>query len=213
MTNFISVFPLDIVVFPGETLNLHIFEPRYKQMVKDCLESGRPFGIPVVLKKTVKEYGTLIEITAVEKEYENGEMDIRTRGVQPFRILESIPEIPEKLYSGAIVNYPEFFRRGDRGNRKLMDLVLAMMHELHKILKISKLYAVPESELLSFDIAHHVGLSTEQEYELLALNNETQRQEYLRRHLEHFIPAARETEALKEKIKLNGHFRSLKPED
>jgi len=213
MTNFIPVFPLEIVVFPREVLNLHIFEPRYKQMIKDCLETGKSFGIPPVIDKKQKDWGTLMEITVLEKEYENGEMDIRTVGVQPFRILESMPSIPEKLYSGAIVNYPEYYREGDRGSRKLMDLVLGMMHELHKILKISKLYPKPESELLSFDIGHHVGLSMEQEYELLLLTAEMERQEYLRRHLQNFIPAAKETEALKEKIKLNGHFRSLKPED
>src|SRR5690606_20562656 len=150
MTNFIPVFPLDIVVFPREVLNLHIFEPRYKQMIKDCLETGKSFGIPPVIDKKQKDWGTLMEITVLEKEYENGEMDIRTVGVQPFRILESMPSIPEKLYSGAIVNYPEYYREGDRGSRKLMDLVLGMMHELHKILKISKLYPKPESELLSF---------------------------------------------------------------
>src|SRR6187455_311175 len=49
MTNFIPIFPLGIVVFPGENLNLHIFEPRYKQLIKECFEQKKPFGIPPVI--------------------------------------------------------------------------------------------------------------------------------------------------------------------
>ncbi len=50
MTNFIPIFPLGIVVFPGEDLNLHVFEPRYKQLITDCFGEKKPFGIPTVLK-------------------------------------------------------------------------------------------------------------------------------------------------------------------
>ena len=107
MTNFIPIFPLNIVVYPGEELNLHIFEPRYKQLITECHEAKKPFGIPTVINNKLKDYGSLVEITELSKVHDNGEMDIRTRGVQIFRILELIREIPDKLYSGAIVNYPE----------------------------------------------------------------------------------------------------------
>ncbi|MBP6591261.1 MAG: LON peptidase substrate-binding domain-containing protein, partial [Chitinophagaceae bacterium] len=106
MTNFIPIFPLNIVVYPGEELNLHIFEPRYKQLITECHEAKKPFGIPTVINNKLKDYGSLVEITELSKVHDNGEMDIRTRGVQIFRILELIREIPDKLYSGAIVNYP-----------------------------------------------------------------------------------------------------------
>ena len=49
MTNFIPIFPLNIVLYPGETLNLHIFEPRYKELVKECFSNKKPFGIPAVI--------------------------------------------------------------------------------------------------------------------------------------------------------------------
>src|SRR5690349_19282975 len=106
MTNFIPIFPLSIVVFPGEKLNLHIFEPRYKQLISDCVSSQKPFGIPTVLKENVAEMGTLVQIKEVSKVYEDGRMDIKTEGIAVFKILEVIKELPEKLYSGAIVNYP-----------------------------------------------------------------------------------------------------------
>lgn len=67
MTNFISIFPLGIVVYPGEQLNLHVFEPRYKQLISACIAEQKPFGIPVVINKKIMEYGTLVQIKKVEK--------------------------------------------------------------------------------------------------------------------------------------------------
>ncbi len=107
MTNFIPIFPLNVVLYPGETLNLHIFEPRYKELVKECFGSNKPFGVPAIINGHVSEFGTLVTIVEIVKEYENGEMDIITKGTDVFRILEIIKKIPDKLYSGAIVNYPE----------------------------------------------------------------------------------------------------------
>jgi Lon protease-like protein len=62
VTNFIPIFPLALVVFPGEALNLHIFEPRYKELVNECHAGGKPFGIPAVIENKVSELGTLVEI-------------------------------------------------------------------------------------------------------------------------------------------------------
>jgi uncharacterized protein len=206
MTNFIPIFPLGVIVYPGEDLNLHIFEPRYKQLIKDCTDQKKSFGIPAVIEKKLQDHGTLVEITEISKIYDNGEMDIKTRGVQVFRILELIKDIPDKLYSGAIVNYPDNHRQGKPA---LMQKVIAGVHDLHKLLKVTKEYKKKEEELTSYDIAHHVGLSLQQEYELLALFDEKQRQEYLKRHLAKVIPTVAVMEQLKEKIKLNGHFKDL----
>ncbi|MFT3748890.1 MAG: LON peptidase substrate-binding domain-containing protein [Agriterribacter sp.] len=206
MTNFIPVFPLAIVVFPGEDLNLHIFEPRYKQLITECFKEGKPFGIPAVINNKVSEWGTSVKIEEIVKTYDNGEMDIRTKGVQVFRMLEIIKTIPDKLYSGAIVNYPP---NSLTGSKDLMKKVMNGMKEMHRILNISKTYKKPEEELSAYDIAHHCGLSVEEEYELLTLMLELQRQEYLKRHLAKVLPVLNETEALKDKIKLNGHFKNL----
>ncbi|MBN8786179.1 MAG: LON peptidase substrate-binding domain-containing protein [Terrimonas sp.] len=206
MTNFIPVFPLAIVVFPGEDLNLHIFEPRYKQLITECFKEGKPFGIPAVISNKVSEWGTSVKIEEIVKTYDNGEMDIRTKGMQVFRTLEIIKTIPDKLYSGAIVNYPP---NSPTGSKDLMKKVLSGMKEMHRILNISKSYKKPEEELSAYDIAHHCGLSVEEEYELLTLMLELQRQEYLKRHLAKVLPVLNETEALKDKIKLNGHFKNL----
>ncbi len=206
MTNFIAIFPLAIVVYPGEELNLHIFEPRYKQLINECHAAKKPFGIPSVLKNNITELGTLADIIEVSKVYENGEMDIKTRGKNIFRILEEIKDVPEKLYSGAIVSYPQ---NHVNGNRLLMQKVINGIRELHKLLKVTNQFKKPEDELWSYDVAHQAGLSLQEEYELLSLFNELQRQEYLKRHLTKVLPVVAEMEILKEKVKLNGHFKSL----
>ena len=207
MTNFIPIFPLNVVLYPGEILNLHIFEPRYKELIKECSVNNRPFGIPAILNGQVAEFGTLVSIMEVVKEYDNGEMDIITKGSIVFRILEIIKKIPDKLYSGAIVNYPENSEVYSR--KDLMLVVIKAIRELHRILNISKDFHKPDEELNAYDLAHHAGLSLEEEYELLGLFREEQRQEYLKRHLGKVLPVVAEMEVLKERIILNGHFKNL----
>lgn len=206
MTNFIPIFPLSIVVYPNEDLNLHIFEEKYKELIKDCVWQKKMFGIPVVINSKVQELGTLIEIMEITKEYQGGEMDIKTKGKKVFSILEVIESVPGKLYSGAIVNYPH---NHEHGKRLLMDKVIESAKQLHKMLKVDKRLHKKEEDIWSYDLAHTVGFTLEEEYELLSLMNELQRQEYLKRHLAKVIHVVAEMESLKEKIKLNGHFKNI----
>jgi len=206
MTNFIPIFPLGIVVYPGEQVNLHIFEPRYKQLIRECHESGRLFGIPSIIDKRLQDFGTLVRVTEITKVHDNDEMDIKTLGEKVFRILEVIKEVPDKLYSGAIVNYPNNLQRG---NPEIMQWVIDTTRELHKMLNVTKDFKKADNEINAYDVAHHIGMSLQEEYELLNLMNELQRQEYLRRHLTRVLPMVAEMESLKEKIKLNGHFKNL----
>jgi uncharacterized protein len=135
MTNFIPVFPLGIVVYPGEQLNLHIFEPRYRQLIRECAETKKPFGIPSVINDKINEMGTVVQVKEVSQVYEDGKMDIKTEGLQVFRMLEMINTLPDKLYSGAIVSYPD---NDDKGNRALMQGIVKGIKELHKLLNIEK---------------------------------------------------------------------------
>lgn len=210
MTNFIPLFPLNIVVYPGETLNLHIFEPRYKQLVKECIANKKPFGLPPVLDKKMGDLGTLLEITEVVKEYDNGELDIRTRGTAVFKVLEQVQSIPDKLYSGAIVTYPDNTLEG--GDSTLAQRIVAEVKRLYHLLNVEDKYPL-EDKLKAYEIAHYVGFSQEQEYELLGLFNELQRLEYIRRHLNNIIPIIKELEEMKGRIKRNGHFRNLSLDD
>lgn len=206
MTNFIPIFPLGIVVYPGESLNLHIFEPRYKQLVTDCYQNKKAFGIPAVIDNKVSEMGSSVIIKEITKTYNDGKMDIKTEGLEVFKILELIKELPQKLYSGAIVNYPENL---GRGSKVKMKTVLAGIRQLHAQLNVVKKFSKPDEELNSFDVAHHAGLSIEEEYRLLELPQEIQRQEFLKRHLAKVLPIMKHMDLLKGKIKMNGHFKNL----
>jgi Lon protease-like protein len=162
--------------------------------------------MPVVINNNMNDMGTLLEITEISKTYENGEMDIKTKGKKIFRILETIDSVPDRLFSGAIVNYPN---NHEHGKRLLMEKVIVAVRELHRLLNVKKPLHKNEEDLWSYDVAHAAGLTLEQEYELLTLLNELHRQEYLKRHLAIVIPVVAEMEALKEKIKLNGHFKNI----
>lgn len=206
MTNFIPIFPLAIAVFPGEKLNLHVFEPRYIQLILSCVKTKKPFGIPIVVNGKISDIGTLVEIVEISANYENGEMDIKTKGLTVFHVLEIIQEIPEKLYSGAIVSYPrnEAMPRPEMMKEIIVDVAL-----LHKLLAVKKEITAEGRELLSYDFAHHIGMSIEEEFEFLQLLQEDQRLEFIRRHLKKVIPVLKDMEILKKKIQLNGHFRNL----
>jgi Lon protease-like protein len=200
------IFPLETVVYPGDELNLHIFEPRYKQLIGECAEQKVPFGIPPVIDRSIGEFGTLVKLEEVLQIHPNGELDIRTQGLKVFRIERVEKVFPGKLYSGARVVYPANNKDGDRA---VMREVLKGVKRLHRLLGLHKKFRAADAELVSYDIAHHAGLSLAQEYELLGLLDERARQEYLRQHLEKILPLVGEIEALKEKVKLNGHFRKL----
>lgn len=210
MTNFIPIFPLGIVVFPGEDLNLHIFEERYKQLIRDCFENDKPFGIPTVIGDKVMDHGTLVKVTEIVQVYDDGKMDIKTRGQEVFRLLETIREVPEKLYSGAIVTYPENLLQT---SKPIMERILTGIRELHRLLNITKHFKRPDDQLNSYDVAHHAGLNLEEEFELLQLMREDHRLEYIRLHLSKVLPVIATMDELKERVKLNGHFKDLKAFD
>jgi Lon protease-like protein len=208
MTNFIPIFPLKIVVFPGEQLNLHIFEPRYKQMIQDCLEEKKPFGLPPVVGNDLQnDLGTLLEIEELAHTYPNGEMDIRTRGTAVFRMLHRMSNIPSKLYEGAIVNYPE--NTMEAGDSQISKTIVQEVRRMYKLLDVFEKFPGNREEMRSYEIGHLVGLTLQEEYELLGLFNELQRLEYLRRHLSRIVPVVQQLESLKERVQRNGHFRDL----
>jgi hypothetical protein len=206
MTNFIPLFPLALVTYPDEQLNLHIFEPRYKQLIQDSFKNKKTVGIPAVINNKMMEMGTLMQITEISKVYDDGRMDIKTQGLAVFKILEIVKELPDKLYGGAIVSYPTQY---DDGKPSLMNKVLSSIKLLHKNLGISKNFNKPDEFLKSYDVAHHIGMSIEEEYQLLEYTHESHRQEFIKRHLVKVLPVIAEMAVLQEKIKLNGHFKNI----
>ena len=114
-----------------------------------------------MINDRVSEMGTTVMIEEISKEYEDGKMDIKTQGLKVFKVLEMVSELPEKLYSGAIVNYPDNLKKG---NRELMQALVRSVRELHRLLKLEKDFKKPDDMLWTYDVAHHAGLSLVQEY-------------------------------------------------
>jgi Lon protease-like protein len=88
------LFPLEIVALPHEAVPLHIFEPRYRTMVAECLESGSEFGIVWASEDGLRQVGCACEIAEVLERHEDGRLDILTRGTRPFRLVEAHEILP-----------------------------------------------------------------------------------------------------------------------
>lgn len=208
MARILPLFPLQLVVFPGEDLNLHIFEPRYRQLMGECRDEGLRFGVPAYFEKNMQDIATEIELINVEKTYPKGEMDVRTRALGLVRIKEFYEKMPKKLYSGAEVEDLELIQDGDY---LLNEKILELLTRLFELLQITKDLPSMADSFSMYDIGHHIGLSIEQEFQLLSLLSEKERQFFVQQHLEKLIPVLLEMERLKEKIRMNGHFKNLIP--
>ncbi len=88
MNLLLPIFPLELVLLPGVPLPLHIFEPRYKEMITECIEQKKPFGVLRASSEGVADIGCTAEIVSVTKKYDDGRMDILTRGVERFEVIE-----------------------------------------------------------------------------------------------------------------------------
>ena len=88
MSLLLPIFPLELVLLPGVPLPLHIFEPRYKEMIAECLEQKKPFGVVRASSDGVADIGCTAEIMSVTKKYDDGRMDILTRGVERLEVIE-----------------------------------------------------------------------------------------------------------------------------
>jgi hypothetical protein len=205
---FLPIFPLRLIAYPGEELNLHIFEPRYKQLIHECETKGTTFGIPAYLHDKVQDIGTEIKLISIDQRYPKGEMDIRTRGIGIFKIKELFPQVENRLYAGAEIERLSFDLDGDYLKS---EKILERLGELYNIMNIRKPLPKHTPDFNTYEIAHLVGFSLEQEYELLSLTREQSRQDYMMQHLEKLLPTAREMEELRRKVQMNGHFKNILP--
>lgn len=101
----IPMFPLSMVLLPGETTKLYIHEERYKQLINECLNNNASFGIPYMEKGTISGFGCEVKIKRILKTYDNGEMDILIEGSNLFRMIEYSKILTPKLYGAAVVEY------------------------------------------------------------------------------------------------------------
>lgn len=198
----LSLFPLEMVAFPSQEVNLHIFEPRYKQLIRDCDSGESTFGIISIDKGNLREYGTEMKLLEIAKRYPDGRMDIKTVGVAAFRLLNYKEKMPEKLYPGGQVVEIEATDDGD------LELAAKILRSLGKLFTELGVQRDLRGKNV-YQIAHYVGMSGEEEYRLLTTPSEKERQVMMLIHLKKILPAIRRGKLIRERIKKNGHFRNV----
>lgn len=206
----LPLFPLSLVLYPGEDLSLHIFEERYKALTAYCLEHDVPFGIVRADDDEWVGVGTTARIDQVVKRYEDGRMDIAVQGEERFR-LEAVHD-DEASYYTADVSLLE-----DEETTVDLDLKERVITQHMKLLELAGRTVRPDLyedvDRLSFVLAQNGALDGEQKQELLECTTENERIRYLIRHFEAVIPRIEEQEGVQRRIRSNGHFKDFPPEE
>ena len=206
MQTWLPIFPLQLIIFPGEKVNLHIFEPRYKQLITEIRASGSPFGVPPVIGGEMKMAGTVVELREIVRIYPDGRMDIRCMGTDPFRMEDIHRPCLGKLYDCARTERLQVQMTGDPDKNQR---IIEMLTDFYKSLDIQKGLPSADATGLSYLIGHRIGLKPEDEFQLLIEPSETKRQDMIISHLETFIPNAKQQIEIQQRAQLNGHFRKI----
>ncbi|SNZ00265.1 hypothetical protein SAMN06265377_2085 [Flagellimonas pacifica] len=204
----LPLFPLQSVFFPGETVPLHIFEERYKQLINDCRQEAVTFGIPVYIDNTIS-YGTEVQLVEVVNTYESGEMDVICIARQVFKVLSFENQMDEKLYAGGDVEFLDVKNDADEALRKEVLQKLEVLYDLMDV----PFTKVSPKQFNSYSLAHKMGLSFEQEYQLLQIASEVDRLRFIKNHLETTTNVLQEINRTKTIIEMNGHFKNFDPLD
>lgn len=204
----IPLFPLQTVFFPGETVPLHVFEERYRQLVADCRAEAQTFGIPVYINQSLA-YGTEVQLRDVVNTYADGSMDVVCVARQVFEVVTFEPVMGDRLYPGGEVR---FLESDNRAPAELTEAVLEACKKLYVLMDVP-FGPIKREVFNSFTLAHKMGLSFQQEYSLLQIPDETRRLQFILNHLEETSRVLEEVNRTRERIEMNGHFRNFDPLD
>ncbi|MGA8152232.1 MAG: LON peptidase substrate-binding domain-containing protein [Terriglobales bacterium] len=201
MSPLLPLFPLDLVLLPGTPLPLHVFEPRYKEMIGECLDQNRPFGVVRTKEGAVAEIGCTAEIITVTKKYEDGRMDIVTQGRDPFEIMQVSHE---RSFLQAEVDYLQ-----DEPGTATAEQVAHALRLHGEIMTLAG--AEPESasdidrQRLSFHLAGSLPLDLDFKQTLLAMKSEPERLQAVISFFDDILPTMRRTLHVRRKAGGNGH--------
>src|SRR5579864_2665876 len=196
----IPLFPLEVVLFPGTPLPLHIFEPRYKEMIAECREQDAPFGIIRAVKDGIAEIGCTAQITTVTKEYPDGRLDLIAEGRERFEVLELNEErsflradvllVPDEPGSPS----EEQRARAIEAHKKILDLAGALQD-----------LTAADLDVLSYHLAGSLPLDLDFKQKLLAMRSERERIQEVAQYLENVLPNLSRAARAREKAGGNGH--------
>lgn len=204
----LPLFPLELVVFPGEELALHIFEDRYQELIRDCEDHGSTFGIPTYQNDTLT-YGTEVVLEKVVNRYPSGACDVVCRGLRVFRINNFHNSLETKLYAGGSVT---FLEQKNEPDSLLKNTFIELLAEFYKLLNMNT-PKINATHLNSYTLSHKIGLTLEEELRFLQIMSENARYQYLINHLKVIIPTVATINRTKSLIRLNGHFKNFDPLD
>jgi Lon protease-like protein len=194
------LFPLDLVLLPGVTIPLHIFEPRYKEMIGECLANRKPFGIVRAQPDSaLAEIGCTAEIVEVVKRYDDGRLDIVATGARPFEIVE--------------VNQDRSFLQADVLFLEDEDALVASERRSYALDLYGQILACAggqveadtEAATLSYQLASLLPIDLDFKQALLGIRSEAERLESLIQFFEAILPQLQKAARRREKAGGNGH--------
>ncbi|HRI47652.1 MAG TPA: LON peptidase substrate-binding domain-containing protein [Ignavibacteriaceae bacterium] len=202
----VPIFILKLVVFPNSYYPLHIFEERYKKMIRNCLEHDKEFGIIESPLDAENQVGSLVKIENVTKLYDNGEMDVVVKGIERFHVKDII--LSEHEYYEAIIS--TFTDNSEYAQPFLVSRVVLQFKELLTAIK----YEIGESfwnnfeatNLKSFKLAEKTGLHFEEQKILLAMQEEEKRLTFLLQHLNKLKKYLNDKAKIDSIVKNNGYL-------
>ncbi len=204
MGRLLPLFPLELVLLPGESLPLHIFEPRYKEMIGECLELKQPFGLVRASEKAGKQgmarLGCSADIINVSKTYDDGRMDILTRGQRRFEVLDV--DQTRDFVQAEVLYFDD-----EPGDAPILDDCKRAL-KLHKeLLALGGLDQVMDEShpQLSFHLAGTVPLDLDFKQMLLSVRSEKERLDALIHYYERLLPRLRRALKARAMSGGNGH--------
>ncbi|MEM8598423.1 MAG: LON peptidase substrate-binding domain-containing protein [Bacteroidota bacterium] len=204
----LPLFPLGLVVYPGEPLPLHIFEFRYREMVKLCLEEKRAFGIVLMHEAKLADVGCTVRIERVLKRYDDGRSDILCRGEQRFRIAQVYREKPY-LTAEAVDFEPDGSGVADADPAARERLITQHMKLLEMAGEDIRPATYQTKTPISYVVARNAGLELEQKQQLLEILTEKDRLAFLTEHLEDVLKRVRLAREVKRRAQGDGFAGGL----
>lgn len=173
----LSAFPLNLIVLPGEEIPLRIFEPRYKQLITECLENNQTFGIPFIGENGITEIGSEVKVTKLVGRNANDDMVINIKGVSLYKTIDFFPVLPDKLYGGTISETiaSDFSTTNPEIAVRVKALKLNLSNELGTLI-------ISES-MNMLDIARTLMLKSEEKYKLITLNSKSDKEQFIANQL------------------------------
>ncbi len=194
MPKMIAFFPLNVMILPGEKMRLHIFEPRYKQLINECIDNDGTFGIPFVLNSSLMNAGSEVKVTKLISRYANGEMDIEIEGCRMFYLLDFQDPFVGKLYSGGNISLADNPLISEDG--QLVNFFLSF----YRSFQDKKISSKNIENMRVFDLGRMINLNNQQKYELVDLKSNRARHSFFI-HQMRFLLLIKEQEK-----KLNNNF-------